>query len=57
MFSSAHSGLLEKLFHYIDLHQDEFVQVGEVTREAPPIPFRTWWQLFTGRCGMLCLEI
>ncbi|NP_803233.2 beta-Ala-His dipeptidase [Mus musculus] len=26
MFSSAHSGLLEKLFHYIDLHQDEFVQ-------------------------------
>lgn len=29
--SSPPSGLLGRVFQYIDLHQDEFVQVGETT--------------------------
>lgn len=29
--SSPHAGLVEKISRYMDLHQDEFVQVGETT--------------------------
>lgn len=60
MFSS-HSvppALLEKVFQYIDLHQDEFVQVGEgnYTQNAWITSFGIWVrQLFAWRCGYFCL--
>lgn len=60
MFSSPSPppALLEKVFRYIDLHQDEFVQVGErnYTQNAWIISFGIWVrQLFAWRCGFFCL--
>lgn len=52
--SSPPAGLLEKVFQYIDLHQNEFVQVGETihTQFLCDIPFGYLGEcLFSGRCG------
>lgn len=51
--SSPPTGLLEKVFQYIDLHQDEFVQVRDTARtKCLDMPFGNLGEwLFAGRCG------
>lgn len=52
--SSPPAGLLEKVFQYIDLHQDEFVQVGEMVH-AKCLHDRSFGYL--GKRSLICGEV